>query len=98
MSRVFAVFGGRGPGWEPGRPMEEQAGWADHVCFMDGVEAEGFVRFAGPLGGSEEVLIILLTECEDEDRRRFADDPWNEPGLLVIREIRPWEPRIGNLG
>lgn len=98
MTRLFAVFRDYGPGFVPGQPLEAQPGWPAHARFMDELQAEGVALLAGPLGDTEDVLLILRADDASQIERRLADDPWTESGVLVTRRIAPWTLRIGSLG
>jgi len=95
--RPFVVVRARGPAWVDARPMEQQKGWPDHAAFMDALTREGLIRLAGPLQGSREVLLVVLATDMSEIAERFAADPWTRSGLLVLKECRPWEIRLGTL-
>jgi len=97
-NRSFAVFRDYGPGFVPGQPLEVQPDWAEHARFMNDLEAEGLVRLAGPLGDTEDVLLVMPGGSAMEIERRLADDPWTASGLLITRRVAPWTLRVGSLG
>ena len=94
----FAVIREAGPGWSDGG-VAAQPDVANHAAFMNNLAGEGFVRLAGPLGGSEtgrmRVLLILNADDEDEIRHRLTDDPWVRTDRLVITSIESWNPIVG---
>lgn len=94
MRRLFAVVRTHGPAWDGSKPLENQRGWPDHVVFMNALAAEGFVVVGGPLEGTEDVLLIISADHEDEVRRRLASDPWSG-GMLKLVRIAPWSLRLG---
>lgn len=94
MRRFFAVVRSRGPAWDRVQSLEEQPGWPAHVVFMNALAAEGFVVVGGPLGGTDDTLLIVCAEHEDEIRRRLAGDPWSR-GMLELSRIAPWDLRLG---
>jgi len=98
MSKIFAVFRTRGPGWAQARPLEEQEEWQSHAAFMDRLFAEKFVLLAGPLETLSEALMIVRAESAKEIEARLAEDCWTRSGLLSTRLIAPWELRLGSLG
>ena len=57
--RLFAVVRSRGPAWDDTRSMEEQAEWAAHAAFMNGLAGEGFVAVGGPLEETRMVLLVV---------------------------------------
>jgi uncharacterized protein YciI len=44
----------------------------------------------GPLQGEREVLIIVNAPNEDVARKRFADDPWVQSGMLTLATVEQW--------
>jgi len=96
MRRYFAVLRRRGPAWDHGKGLREQPLWREHAVFVDGLEAEGLIRLAGPLDGSNEVLLIMRGDTPDALARRLADDPW-PPQMLQTVWIRPWDLQVGDL-
>jgi uncharacterized protein YciI len=97
MERAFVVLRSRGPAWDDARELEEQADWAAHAAFMDTLFAEGFVALVGPLEGTRDALLVLRASSEAEILDRLASDPWTLSGLLVTRQISPWQIRLGTL-
>lgn len=96
MSRWYAVLRRRGPAWNHGKGLREQALWNEHAAFTDDLEAQGVIRLAGPLGDSDEVLLILRGDDADAVARRLADDPW-PPEMLATVWVRPWDVLVGEL-
>ena len=97
MERLFAVIRTRGAAWDVARPMEEQADWRAHADFMNGLQTEGFVRLGGPLEGTPDVLLIVRAADEAAVRTRLAEDCWSRDDLLRIKEVLPWQLRLGAL-
>jgi hypothetical protein len=95
--RLFAVIRSRGPAWDDSRPLDAQAGWATHARFMNGLAAEGFVAVGGPLEGTPDVLLVVRATDEAEIVERLSADPWARSGLLIVKQVRPWEIRLGTL-
>ncbi len=98
MKRIFAVTRTRGQDYDSSRPLEEQLEWRIHAEFMDALYAEGFVLLAGPLEGTQNVLLIVRAGNADEINARLAEDSWTRNGLLRTTEIAPWTLRLGSLG
>ena len=97
MERVFVVLRSRGPAWDDSRPLVEQAGWAAHAAFMDALHEERFALLVGPLEGTRDALIVLRASSASEIVNRLASDPWTASGLLVTKQISPWQLRLGRL-
>lgn len=95
--RLFAVVRSRGPAWDDTRSMEEQAEWAAHAAFMNGLAGEGFVAVGGPLEETRMVLLVVRAADATEIRDRLAADPWARNGLLTVERIHPWHVRLGSL-
>ena len=97
MERAFVVLRSRGPAWEDSKPLEGQRDWAGHAAFMDALFDEGFAALVGPLEGTREALIVVRASSEAEIEERLAPDPWTANGLLVTKQISPWQIRLGTL-
>jgi uncharacterized protein YciI len=96
MKKLFAVIRSHGDGWKRGRPLEEQEEWRAHADFMDGLDAEGFVALAGPLG-EDDAMIIVRAESEEAVHERLKPDPWTASGMLRTARVAEWTLRIGKL-
>lgn len=97
MERAFVVLRSRGPDWDDSKPLEAQLDWAAHAAFMDGLFEQRFAAFAGPLEGTREALLILRASSTSEVVERLASDPWTTNGLLITKQITPWQIRLGTL-
>ena len=97
MKRVFAVLRSRGPAWNDSRPLEGQAEWLAHAAFMDALFKERFAALVGPLEDTRDALLILRASGAAEIVERLAADPWTVNGLLVTKQISPWQLRLGSL-
>jgi uncharacterized protein YciI len=98
MERAFVVLRSRGPAWDDSRPLEAQSDWAAHAAFMDALFEQGFAALVGPLEGTRDALLILRASSTSEVIERLASDPWSTSGLLVTKQISPWQIRLGTLG
>ena len=96
---LFAITREAGAGWTNGKGAFEQSGVNDHAAFMNNLENEGIVLFAGPLAGSEHdrirVLLIAEAASETDIHRRLADDPWVRTQRLVTTSVEPWNLFVG---
>ena len=97
MKRLFAVIRSRGPAWDDALPIDDQADWAAHAAFMNGLVAEGLVALGGPLEGTPDVLLAVRAADPLEITERLAADPWARNGLLVVKHVYPWWIRLGSL-
>jgi uncharacterized protein YciI len=97
MERPFAVLRSRGPAWDEAKPLEGQAAWAAHAAFMDALFDTRFAAFAGPLEGTRDALLILRASSASEIVERLASDPWTANGVLITKQISPWQLRLGSL-
>jgi uncharacterized protein YciI len=66
----------------------------DHVAFLDGLNADGKLAFAGPFLGADEKpdgsLVVIEAATEDEAREIATADPYARAGLFASVEIRRW--------
>jgi uncharacterized protein YciI len=97
MERAFAVLRSRGPAWDDSKPLEGQSHWTAHAAFMDALFEQRFAALAGPLEGTRDALVILRASSTSEVVECLAADPWTTNGLLVTKQISPWQIRLGTL-
>ena len=98
MEKAFVVLRSRGPAWDDSKPLEDQSDWAAHAAFMDQLVEQGFAVLVGPLEGTRDALLILRASTASEIVERLATDPWTTNGVLVTKQISPWQIRLGTLG
>jgi uncharacterized protein YciI len=91
------VLRSRGSSWDDSKPLEGQVDWTAHAAFMDNLFNERFAALVGPLEGTRDALLILRASDEAEVVERLASDPWTVHGLLTIKQISPWQLRLGSL-
>jgi uncharacterized protein YciI len=92
----FVVTRTPGPAWDRSRPMKEQAAWAEHAAFMNGLADSGFVMLGGPVGNGDKILLIVEADSEDAIRTRLDADPWTPMQLLQIAVIERWTILLGD--
>ena len=97
MEHAFVVLRSRGPAWDDSKPLEGQFEWDAHAAFMDGLFEQGFAALVGPLQGTRDALLVLRASSASEVVERLASDPWTTNGLLVTKQISPWQIRLGTL-
>ena len=89
----FAVITAKGPNWDHARGIREQAHWAAHGAFADGLVARGTVVLGGPVEVPDpDVIALIVVEAGDADAARaaFTADPWTEHGVFRVKEVWPW--------
>ena len=96
MERAFVVLRSRGRAWDGTTPLEAQADGAAHAAFMDALFEQRFAALVGPLEGTRDALLILPC-ITSEVAERLASDPWTTKGLLVTKQISPWQIRLGTM-
>lgn len=96
---LFALISEQGPSWVNGRPMREQAGWAEHAEFMNALTDEHLIVLGGPIGQGSPHRAMLILRANDEKalRARLQEDPWMRSGVLRMGELWPWELLLGEL-
>jgi uncharacterized protein YciI len=87
---LYVVRLRRGGPWNWSRDMREQAGWAEHARFMDGLVEAGFIVLGGPLEGGRDTLHIVEAPSEVAIRERLKQDPWAANGMLHPASIERW--------
>ena len=97
-NRLFAAFVHRTSVWDPGKPPQEQSGFADHAKFVAELEASGFIAMAGLMQPSNDVLFIFRAESEEAVRLRMAQDPWQKDGHARLGRVEEVQFRIGSPG
>ena len=98
MEHLFVVLRSRGPAWDDSKPLEGQTDWPAHAGFMDALYEARFAVLVGALEGTRDALLILRASSASEVVERLAADPWTTNGLLITRQISPWQLRLGTVG
>jgi uncharacterized protein YciI len=93
MTMFLVILLRDGPRYDHTRPLEEQAGWAEHAAFMDGLVDDGFVVLGGPLADEHRVAHVIEAASEEALRARLAEDPWSGTHLNVA-SVDPWTIRL----
>jgi uncharacterized protein YciI len=96
VGKLFSVTRSRGSGWESSLPQEQQAEWAAHAAFMNGLEAEGFVVLGGPLEETPYTLLAVRAADVSEVRGKLAQDPWEANRVLETTRIVGWTLALGD--
>jgi uncharacterized protein YciI len=96
-AELFVVRLERGGPWDWSRGMREQDGWDEHARFMDSLAEEGFIVLGGPLEDERYTLHAVKAASEEAVRRRFAEDPWAENGMLEVHSVELWTILLGEV-
>ena len=94
MGGYFLVRQGRGPAWDPSKGRREQAGWDEHVAFIDALGDR--VAIGGPVGDVDGEFVVLVVRADDEDAARalLDADPWLG-SILRLEAVERWNLWIG---
>ena len=95
-SRLFSVTRSHGPAWESTLPREQQAEWAAHADFMNGLTADGFVVLGGPLEDTPYTMLAIRAADAAEVRGKLAQDPWEANRVLETTRIVGWTLALGD--
>jgi uncharacterized protein YciI len=93
--KLFSVTRSRGSAWESTLPQEQQAEWAAHAAFMNGLEADGFVVLGGPLEETPYTMLAIRADDAGQVRDRLAQDPWEANRVLETTRIVGWTLALG---
>jgi uncharacterized protein YciI len=79
---------------KPGHLQVRTDNRPEHVAFLEKINAEGKLAFAGPFldadGKSCGSLVVLEAPDLDSAKALAAQDPFAKVGLFEKVEIRPW--------
>jgi len=64
---------------------------------MDALYEARFAVLVGPLEGTRDALLVVRASGRSEITERLAPDPWTMNGLLVTKQIRRWQLRLGTV-
>jgi hypothetical protein len=64
---------------------------------MDALFEQRYAALVGPLEGTRDALLVFRATTASEIIERLASDPWTINGLLVTKQISPWQIRLGTL-
>lgn len=88
--KLMALFQRHGSGWDPEKPVREQAFWDEHARFVDALYDQGKILLAGPFADGSGSLVVLDAESPDAARAIFRDDPWAQRDILVAGDVKEW--------
>jgi uncharacterized protein YciI len=88
---LFAVTIRRGKSWDKNKPMSQQEEWKEHAEFMNNLAENDFIILGGPFKTSEDVLLIVRADNEEDIRNILAEDIWHKLNILEIADIQEWK-------
>ena len=66
----------------------------DHLAYLNGLNADGKLAFAGPFLGDDGKpngsLVVVKAETIDEARQIAENDPYAKAGLFASVEVKAW--------
>ena len=66
----------------------------DHLAYLNGLNADGKLAFAGPLLGDDGKptgsLVVVKAETIEEARQIAENDPYAKAGLFASVEVKAW--------
>lgn len=66
----------------------------EHLAYLNALNADGKLGFAGPFLGDDGKptgsLVVVKAETIEEARRIAADDPYARAGLFAEVEVKAW--------
>lgn len=88
MTKTYAVVYSIGPGWQTGRPLQEQA-LQEHGDYLYLLHKEGVLIEGGPYLDDSGALLLIRAEDLDEAWDIVEHDP-AVLDQIFIPEIHPW--------
>lgn len=83
----------QGPAWDDNRGIRDQALWAEHARFADGLVDDGRILLGGPIEDPDpRVVALMAMQAPDAAgvQDTFSEDPWVRAGILAVKDVRPW--------
>ena len=66
----------------------------DHVAYLNALDADGKLAFAGPFLGDDGKpvgsLVVVKAETIEEARQIAANDPYAKAGLFANVDVKAW--------
>lgn len=69
-----------------------------HLEYMTGLNTEGKVVMAGPVGDGAGAMVVYEAPSEDEVRRLIEGDPYTTEGVAVETSLREWNVVVPSAG
>ena len=67
-----------------------------HRQYLTGLKARGKLAVCGPFTDDSGGLIIYEADTRDEAEQLIHLDPFNQNGIFVRYQLRPWNPVMAN--
>jgi len=89
----YVVRSEQGPNWNPTQSMREQKLWTEHASYINSLLATDKMLLGGPIGDGKpyRAMIVLVANNDAEVRKRLADDPWYNSGVLRAVSVERWD-------
>jgi uncharacterized protein len=68
-----------------------------HRQYLTGLKAQGKLVVCGPFTDDSGGLIVYEAGTRDEAEQLVRADPFNQNGIFVRCQLRPWNPVMANL-
>jgi uncharacterized protein YciI len=68
-----------------------------HRQYLSELRQRGRLAVCGPFTDDSGGLIVYEAASREEAEKLIKDDPFNQNGIFVRYDLRPWNPVIGNL-
>lgn len=72
--------------------MREQVLWTEHAAYINSLLSADKMILGGPIGEGTpyRAMVVFLANSEEEVRKRLAEDPWYQKGILRVLSIEKW--------
>jgi uncharacterized protein YciI len=67
-----------------------------HRQYLAGLREGGKLAAAGPFTDDSGALIVYEAASRDEAESFLQGDPFNQNGIFVSYQLRPWNPAMAN--
>ncbi len=67
-----------------------------HRQYLTGLKARGKLAVCGPFTDDSGGLIVYEADTRDEAEKLIQADPFDQNGIFVRYELRPWNPVMAN--
>ena len=67
-----------------------------HRQYLKSLRERGQLAICGPFTDDSGALIVYEADSAEEAERLLRADPFNQNGIFVTYQLRPWNPVIAN--